>query len=137
MRPVRHLPVLLFLAALVNGCGADAHPTLAIGATAPSFSLPGVDGKVHSLADYAKSPVLAVVFTCNHCPASELYERRIEQLYQDYRARGATVVAINPESPTAVPVKELAYSDLTDSLDDMKRRVAYRRLEYPYLYDGA
>ena len=31
------------------------HPTLAIGAPAPDFSLRGVDGKVHALADYKAS----------------------------------------------------------------------------------
>lgn len=131
-----HASIAVLVAALVAGCGTKARPTLAIGAAAPAFALPGVDGKVHALADYAQSPVLAVVFTCNHCPASELYERRIQQLHQDYRSRNVAVVAINPESPASVPIEELAYSDLADSLDDMKTRVAYRHLDYPYLYDG-
>jgi hypothetical protein len=48
-----------------------AHPVLAIGATAPDFALPGVDGKSHKLSDYAKAKVLAVVFECNSCPVSQ------------------------------------------------------------------
>ena len=52
--------------------------------------------RAHSLADYADSRVLAVVFTCNHCPASQLYEARIAKLYEDYRNQGVAVVAINP-----------------------------------------
>jgi peroxiredoxin len=127
---------MLLLAALAGGCGAYPHPTLAIGAPAPPFSLPGVDGNLHTLAEYAQSPVLAVVFTCNHCPASELYERRIQQLHADYRASGVAVVAINPESPASVPAEELAYSDVGESLEEMKVRAAFRHLEYPYLYDG-
>jgi hypothetical protein len=35
-----------------------AHPTLALGSPAPDFALPGVDGKIHKLSDYAASPVL-------------------------------------------------------------------------------
>ena len=55
------LPLFISLVAL----GAeDAHVTLAIGSPAPAFSLPGVDGKTHKLADYADSPILAIVFTC-------------------------------------------------------------------------
>ncbi len=66
---------------------AATHPILPAGSAAPDFALPGVDGTVHRLADYeAASPVLAVVFTCNHCPIAQLYEQRIQRwLYDDYR----------------------------------------------------
>ena len=56
------------------------HPTLAIGSPAPSFELRGVDGKRHRLEEYAGSPILALVFTCNHCPTAQLYEGRINRL---------------------------------------------------------
>ncbi len=39
---------------------------LAIGAPAPDFRLPGVDGKTYSLKDFADAKVLVVVFTSNH-----------------------------------------------------------------------
>lgn len=45
-------------------------PTLAIGAAAPDFKLMGVDGKTYTLQNFAKVPVLAVLFTCNHCPTA-------------------------------------------------------------------
>jgi AhpC/TSA family len=54
------------------------HPTLAIGAPAPDFCLPGVDGQTHCLKDYASSKILVVAFICNHCPTSQLYETRIK-----------------------------------------------------------
>ena len=117
-------------------CRADPRPQLAAGARAPDFALPGVDGRTHTLAEYAASPVLAVVFTCNHCPAAQLYEQRIQDLFDDYRHRGVAVVAINPNHAASVRAADLAYSDVGDSLADMKTRVAYRHLEYPYLYDG-
>src|SRR5580704_9226799 len=75
------------------------HPILAIGAPAPDFALPGVDGKTHTLAEYTGSKILAVVFECNHCPTSQLYESRIEKLYNDYKAKGLTLIAINPNNP--------------------------------------
>jgi len=112
------------------------HPILAIGAAAPDFSLPGVDGKTHGLAEYASSPILVVVFTCNHCPIAQMYEQRIEDLQADYRDRGVAVVAIQPNDPKAIRIDELDSSDISDSLEEMKARVAYRRLTYPYLYDG-
>jgi peroxiredoxin len=113
-----------------------AHPVLAIGAAAPDFALPGVDGKTHKLSEYAKSKVLAVVFECNSCAVSELYESRIEKLYQDYKSKGVALVAINPNNPDSVRLDEESFSDATDSLDDMKARAEFRHLDYPYLYDG-
>lgn len=127
--------VLLSLASAA-GCAGARPDTLAIGAPAPAFSLKGVDGRIHTLGDYAGSAVLAVIFTCNHCPTSQLYEQRVQQLHRDYANRGVAVVAINPESPDTASLKDLAYSDVPDSLDGMIERSTYRRLDYPYLYDG-
>src|SRR6267154_1674475 len=115
---------------------ATGHPILALGSPAPDFSLPGVDGKTHTLADYAASPILVIVFTCNHCPIAQMYEQRIQQLETDYRARGVAVVAIEPNDPKALRIDELDSSDISDSLDEMKIRFEYKHLHYPYLYDG-
>jgi peroxiredoxin len=113
-----------------------AHPILPLGSSAPDFSLPGVDEKTHRLADYAASPVLVVVFTCNHCPIAQMYEQRIQQLEADYKDRGVAVVAIQPNDPKALRIDELDSSDISDTLDEMKIRVAYKNLHYTYLYDG-
>jgi len=120
----------------IAACGVDPRLTLAIGSPAPDFNLPGVDGRNHTLAEYSNAPVLVLVFTCNHCPASQLYEGRIKKLYEDYRGKGIALVAISPDSPSAIRLSELAYSDVGDSLAEMKARATHRRFEYPYLYDG-
>ncbi len=126
----------LVLTVMAASCGSRGPATLAIGAPAPAFALPGIDGRTHSLSDYARSPVLVVVFTCNHCPVSQLYEQRIQRLHADYRDRGVAVVAINPDSPKTIALNELGYSDVPDTLDGMVIRAAHRKLDYPYLYDG-
>lgn len=115
----------------------DGYPILPIGAHAPDFSLPGVDGKVHSLKDYSSQKILAVVFTCNHCPVAQMYEKRIKQLVADYRSRGVGFVVIMGNDDKAEKQSEWAYTDVGDSFDDMKTRASYRGLTYPYLYDGA
>jgi peroxiredoxin len=112
------------------------HPILALGSQAPDFSLPGVDGKTHKLAEYASSPVLVVVFMCNHCPIAQMYEVRVQALADDYRDRGVAVVAIEPNDPKAIRIDELDSSDISDSLEEMKIRFEYKNLRYPYLYDG-
>lgn len=114
----------------------QAHPILAIGSPAPNFELPGIDGAIHKLSDYSASRVLVVIFTCNHCPIAQMYERRIAQLSADYSSRGVSVVAIEPNDPKAITIDELDSSDISDSLEEMKIRAAYKHLTYPYLYDG-
>src|SRR5580693_8808869 len=128
--------ILLFLWISLSAWTQDAHPILAQGSPAPNFELPGVDGKTHKLADYAASPVLVVVFACNHCPISQMYERRIAELTADYKDRGVAVVAIQPNDPKAIVIDELDSSDISDSLEEMKIRAQYKHLTYPYLYDG-
>jgi peroxiredoxin len=116
---------------------AESVPTaLSIQSPAPDFALPGIDGKVHKLSDYRGSKVLVVVFLCNHCTTSQLYESRVEQIVDRYRDKGVAVVAIQSSNPESVPVEELAYTDVGDSLADMKVRAAYRHFNFPYLYDG-
>ena len=124
----------------VLGASAWADPPalkpLAIGSAAPDFRLPGVDGKDHALVDYAKSKVLVVVFTCNHCPTAQAYEGRLAKLHQDYKDRGVALVAISPNDPKAVRLDELGYTDVGDSFEDMKIRAMDHKFPYPYLYDG-
>jgi thiol-disulfide isomerase/thioredoxin len=114
----------------------EPHATLPIGSTAPNFALPGIDGKTHKLSEYASSKVLVIVFTCNHCPTAQLYEPRVEKLADDYRSKGVALVAIEPNNANAIRLDELGYTDVSDSLEDMKVRAAYRHFSYPYLYDG-
>ena len=112
------------------------NPTLAIGALAPDFALKGVDGRIYRLADFAASPILAVVFISNHCPASQLYEGRIKQIVTDYAGKGVKVVAVAPNGPQAVAPRELNYSDVDDSFESMVIHAEHRQFNFPYLYDG-
>jgi thiol-disulfide isomerase/thioredoxin len=45
-------------------------------------------------------------------------------------------VAISPNDPKAVRLDELGYTDVSDSLEDMKIRAKDRKFKFPYLYDG-
>src|SRR5437763_1675282 len=66
-----------------RGIQANEHPVLPIGSPLPEFALPGIDGKVHKSSEFAGSKTLAIVFESNHCPVSQLYEGRIEKLYDE------------------------------------------------------
>jgi len=134
-------PIVILVWALVTPAPAAAAegpaiPTLAIGAKAPDFDLPGVDGKRYTLASFARAKMLVLVFTANHCPTAQAYEERIEKLHADFGDRGVQVVLVAPNDPLALRLDEQGYSDLGDTLEDMKIRAKDRGWTFPYLYDG-
>ncbi len=98
------------------------HP----GDPAPPFSLPGVDGKSWTLADFAETPWLVVTFWCNHCPYVRAWEGRAIQLQKEYLARGVRFVMINANEATNYP---------DDRFDRMVARAREKAYPFPYLRD--
>ena len=109
--------------------------TLEIGQKAPDFNLPGIDGEFHTLEEY-DADVLVILFTCNHCPTAQAYEDRIIRFVNDYKDKSVQLVAISPNSPIAVQLEELGYTDLNDSFEEMIIRAKNKGYNFPYLYDG-
>lgn len=137
MLPRLALPLVASLLAAAALARAEPGPApLPIGASAPDFSLPGVDGRTYTLQDFAKARALVLVFTCNHCPSAQLAEDRIKQLATDYGTQGVAVVAISSSSPRGLRLDELGWTDLDDSFEAMKIRARDRGFNFPYLYDG-
>jgi peroxiredoxin len=95
-------------------------------ATAPSFDLPGVDGRNHSLDEYADTPVLVLVQSCNHCPYVLAWEGRINDLQREFGDRGVRIVAINSNDAVAYP---------TDSFEAMVDHARDAGYVIDYLYD--
>ncbi len=134
-----HAKSLIVVAALLAASAFAQTPhydTMKIGTTAPDFNLPGVDGRNYSLKDFAGAKLLAIVFTCAHCPTAQAYEERIKKLVDDYRSRGVAFVAINPNSPDAVRLDELGYTDVDDTLESLKIRAKHHNFNFPFLDDG-
>lgn len=100
---------------------------LELGSHAPDFDLPGVDGMRHSLHSF-RSPILVVMFTCNHCPYVKDYEGRMVTIQKDYASRGVQLVAINSNDEKSYP---------EDGFSEMKRRANARGFNFPYLRDEA
>ncbi|MGB7297662.1 MAG: redoxin domain-containing protein, partial [Candidatus Aminicenantales bacterium] len=116
-----------------------AHPepqTLAIGEKAPDFRLTGTDDRTWRLEDFKRHKLLVVVFSCNHCPTAQAYEDRLIGVCLDYKEKGVGMVMISPNSPKALNLAELGYTDLGDTLEDMKIRAKDKKFPFPYLYDG-
>ena len=127
--------VVPLLCAVPSSSAAQTVATLALGAAAPAFDLPGVDGRNWKLDDFASAKALVVVFTCNHCPTAQYYEERLKQFAADYRGKGVAFVAIMPNDPESVRLDELGWSDMGDSFEDMKIRARDRGFNFPYLRD--
>ena len=102
--------------------------TLELGDPAPHFDLPGVDGKNHSLGDFAEAKILIVVFSCNHCPFVIGSEDRMNALQADYGPRGAAMVAINSNETEGHP---------TDSFEHMVTHAAEKGFQFPYVRDDS
>lgn len=100
--------------------------TLPIGAPAPDFSLPGIDGKSHTLASLSTGPAVVLNFTCNHCPYAQAYEDRFMALVREFSPKGVTFAAINPNDDQRYP---------EDSFAKMKERAAARGFNFIYLRD--
>jgi peroxiredoxin len=94
--------------------------------TAPTFDLPGVDGRNHSLEEYADAPVLVLVQSCNHCPYVLAWEGRIDALARQYTGRGVRIVAISSNDADAYPA---------DSFDAMVEHAREAGYSFDYLYD--
>jgi len=103
-----------------------ASRMLALGTSAPDFSLPDTEGKNVSLDDFRNSPALLVIFMCNHCPFVKHVLDKLVQLIKGYQAKGVAVVGINS-------------NDVTNYLDDSPEMMSTLAKEsgftFAYLYD--
>ncbi len=97
---------------------------LKIGDTAVGFSLKGTDDKIYSL-DGFKGKMVAVIFTCNHCPYARAYEERIVGLQKEFLGK-VHFLAINSNDPLNYP---------QDSFDNMKIRAREKNFNFSYLHD--
>ena len=94
--------------------------------SAPAFDLPGVDGRNHTLDEYADATILVLVQSCNHCPYVLAWEARIDALAREYADRGVRFVAVNSNDAEAYP------ADSFDAMMDHAREAGY---SFDYLYD--
>jgi len=99
---------------------------LELGTAAPDFSLINTDSQIVTLADFANSRALLVMFICNHCPYVKHVARAVAQLADDYVPKNVGVVAIMSNDVAHYP---------EDSLDKMKLEKQSQGYHFPYLLD--
>jgi peroxiredoxin len=92
---------------------------LAVGEEAPGFSLPDALGRAVSLKDrLAAGPVVLTFYRGDWCPHCNVYVRALEAALPEFKARGASLLAISAQSPDhALSLTEkagLSYDVLSD-----------------------
>jgi peroxiredoxin len=101
-------------------------PAARLGAKAPPFDLPGVDGRRHTLESARGPKGLLVMFICNHCPYVKAVIDKIVRDTRDLAAQGIGSIAISSNDPVAFP---------DDSFENMKLFATRHGLTIPYCFD--
>ncbi|WNO09416.1 thioredoxin family protein [Teredinibacter sp. KSP-S5-2] len=99
---------------------------LALGTSAPDFSLPSTEGHIVSLDDFKHKKLLVVIFMCNHCPYVKHIATALAQVASEYSAKNVGFVGISSNDVEAYP---------EDSLEKMKQEKIEREYTFPYLLD--
>lgn len=103
----------------------DNSKTLNVGDPMPPFRLPATDG-MNVDTSTIKDPVVAVIFTCNHCPYAQAYEDRIIALAEEFDERGVQFVLISSNDAENYP---------QDSFEQMKVKHDEKGYPFPYCHD--
>lgn len=118
--------ICVFLLACALFLTAFLSPGYQVGDTVKNFSLKNTDGKKVSLTDYENQKGVIVIFDCNTCPYSKLYNDRIIALHSKYKNAGFPVITINANDPKQSP---------GDSFDEMVAMAKKKQYDFPYLID--
>ena len=106
---------------------AATPPVCDFGWKAPGFSLPGTDGKTHSLSDAMGPNGVVVAFICNHCPYVLAVIDRIIRDARELEPLGVGFVAICSNDAVAYP---------DDRFEKMVEMAQAKGFPFPYLHDA-
>lgn len=101
-------------------------PVCDFGRPAVDFALPGVDGKIWTLAECKGEKGLLVMFICNHCPYVKAVRERIVRDAKELLSYGVKSVAIMSNDPKVY---------LEDSFENMQKVAKEYGFPFPYLWD--
>ena len=91
-----------------------------IGAEAPDFELPAMDGKIHRLSDY-RGHIVVLDWWSAACPASKRYDEWFNQMTEEYMKDGVQFLMIDSNA---------IYDD-----DEIKKVAKGRKVRFPILRD--
>jgi peroxiredoxin len=78
---------------------SGAAPGLAVGERAPEFSLPDARGRMIALGErLSEGPVVLVFYRGEWCPYCNTYLRALQAALPEITSRGASLIAVSPQS---------------------------------------
>jgi peroxiredoxin len=106
-------------AAVAQVDASGAVPGLAVGELAPDFTLPDARGRAVSLRErLSDGPVVLVFYRGEWCPYCNTYLRALQASLPEIAARGASLMAVSPQSPdhslSITEKAELGFDVLSD-----------------------
>lgn len=100
---------------------------LALGTSAPAFSLPDVvSGRTISLDQFTGMRGLLVMFLCSHCPFVKHVETELARIGHEYAVQGLGIVGIGSNDADTYP---------EDSPEGLRAQAQRHRFTFHYLYD--
>jgi len=100
---------------------------LELGTAAPDFALPDVvSGNTISLASFAGTKGLLIMFLCPHCPYVKHVESTLAAVLKEYAGRPLGIAAIGSNDAAQFP---------EDSPDGLRAQAAKLAFTFPYCYD--
>lgn len=99
---------------------------LPLGTTAPEFTLPDGEGKLHALNEIAQKNGLLVVFMCNHCPYVIHLKQALAEAGKRLADKGIGMVGISANDVANYP------DDAPEKMVEDAQQFGYT---FPYLYD--
>ena len=102
----------------------------------PSFTLEATDGKQYHQNQFKDKEFVCIILYSNHCKISQSFEGLIKEISEHLDSENSILLLVSPNNELALLPDELAYSDVGDSLKEMRIRSKDRNFEFPYLYDG-
>ena len=118
----------------------NAERALKAGERAPEFTLSDPDGKlVSSRALLAKGPLVLTFYRGVWCPYCNLELQALEEVADDIRSRGASLLAISQQGASSSRKSKrdnkLSYPILTDQGGDLADRFGLRWTLQPYVLE--
>jgi peroxiredoxin len=98
-----------------------SHASAASAALDLEFKMGDHRGRQWTMQDFEDSKLIAFVFMGTECPLAKLYAGRLEELHQEFRDRGVSIVGVN--------------ANTQDSLTEIGHWVDQYNLKFPVLKD--
>ena len=117
--------IIVLLQTKDSSFNLSGKPRIVKGVPAPNFTMPGLDGKMVSLADY-KGKVVFLNIWATWCPPCVEEMPSMEKLYQELKGEGFEILAVSIDASGAKDVlpfmkkHKLSFPALTDTRGAIK-----------------